>query len=123
MEVNGLDQKDIAARLLDLLAHVDQICSLFFKDFIHLTIVVHHNLVVHLKGGHSSSRGIVISDKKSAYVRFRRAELELNQADLGLLHSCRTAGARNHVLVEQDTFYKLSILNRSSNLLDDPHVA
>lgn len=43
-----LDEKDVAARLLDRLAEVEDVDALLLEDLVHLTVVGNDNLVVHL---------------------------------------------------------------------------
>lgn len=44
----ALDEEDIAASLLDLLADVEEVRLLLFDNLVDLRVVVHHNLIVHL---------------------------------------------------------------------------
>ncbi len=47
---NGLlDEQHVALGLLDLLHHVQQVLPLLLQDFVHLPVVVHNDLVLHLK--------------------------------------------------------------------------
>ena len=50
-------------------------------------------------------------------IRFGCTELELDEADLGLLYPCRAADGRDDVLVEDDAIYELGVLNCTANLL------
>jgi len=43
-----LDEEDVAFCLLDFLNHIEEVGSLFFEDLIHLSVVVHNDLVFHL---------------------------------------------------------------------------
>lgn len=57
------------------------------------------------------------------YIRFRRAQLKLDETDLGLLYPSRTTSRGDHVLIEYNTVYKLGVFNRAADLLDDTDVS
>lgn len=44
-----LDQQDVAASLLDLLAQGQEVLTFFLQDLVHLSVVVYYDLVVHLR--------------------------------------------------------------------------
>lgn len=44
-----LNEEDITTCLLDTLAEVEKILSLFLQDLIHLSVVVNYDLVIHLQ--------------------------------------------------------------------------
>ena len=46
--IDLLDQKDIAACLLDLLTEVQNISLLLLQNLVDLGVIIHDNLVVHL---------------------------------------------------------------------------
>ena len=46
--VDLLDQKDIAACLLDLLTEVQNVSLLLLQDLVDLSVIIHDNLIVHL---------------------------------------------------------------------------
>jgi hypothetical protein len=53
-----LDQENIASGFLDLLAERKQVLTFFFQDFVHLSVIIDDNLVVHLsKSGHQIQLG------------------------------------------------------------------
>ena len=41
-------EKDVAAGGFDFLAHIEEILSLLFEDFVHLAVIVYDDSVVHL---------------------------------------------------------------------------
>lgn len=98
-----LNQEHVASRLLDLLAHVEQVLALLLENLVHLAVVVDHDLVVHVGLG--------------------AAELELADGNLGLLHARRPTAAGDHVLLEHETLDKLSVIDGTTDLLDDANVA
>ncbi len=97
-----LDEEDVALGFLDLLDHVQQICSLFLEDLVHLPVVVDNNLVLH--------------------VRFRRAQLELNKTYPCLLLQCGATGALDHRLIEDQSVDHLAVFDSTTRLLDHPNV-
>lgn len=97
-----LDEEHVALCLLDLLDHVEQVCSLLFQDLVHLSVVVDNDLVLH--------------------VGFRRAELELDKGDSGLLDSGRTATALDNLLVKDQTVHHLTVVDDTTGLLEDANV-
>lgn len=44
-----LEEEDVAARLFDFLAEVEEVCSAFLDDLVHLAVVVDDDRVVHLE--------------------------------------------------------------------------
>ena len=50
-------------------------------------------------------------------IRFGCTELELDEADLGLLYPRRAADSRDDVLVEDNAIYEFGILDCAANLL------
>ena len=58
----------------------------------------------------------------SAYIRFRRRELELNQTDLGLLHTGGSTSTLNDILGEDETVDEFSVVDGTANLLDDTNI-
>jgi hypothetical protein len=60
---------------------------------------------------------------QTAYIWFRRAQLELNETDLGFLDPSRASGARNDVLVENETVHKLSVVDGPADLFHNSDVA
>lgn len=46
--LNILDEENVAASLLNLLAKVKNVSLLFFEDLVDLSVVVDNDLVVHL---------------------------------------------------------------------------
>lgn len=59
-----------------------------------------------------------------AYVRFRGTQLELDEANLGLFHTCRSASGDDDILVQDNAAIdKLGVLNRSSHLFYYPDIA
>jgi len=80
-----LDEEDVAFCLFDLLDHVEEVCSLFFENFVHLAVVVYYDGVFHLRKLASCWK---IGEK--AYIWLGRAELELNESYPCLLHSDRS---------------------------------
>lgn len=58
-----------------------------------------------------------------AYVWLGCTELELNNGDFSLLHTCRSTSSHNNVLVEDNTIYKLGIFYSPSHFLHYPDVA
>lgn len=97
-----LDEEHVALCLLNLLDHVEQVCSLLFQDLVHLSVVVDNNLVLH--------------------VGFRRAELELDEGDSSLLNSGRTTTALYNLLVQDQTINHLTVIDDTTGLLEDTNV-
>lgn len=119
---NGLlDEQHVTVGLLNLFAEVEQVLAAFFNDLVHLPVIVDDDSVVHLR---VKLYGYTIQDihKRNTYVWLRRAQLELNDTDLRLLHTCWSASSDNDILVEDDTVNKFSVFNRSSDLLDYPNI-
>lgn len=50
-----LDEQNITASLFDLFHHVKDVRTLLTQHTIHLSIVRHHDLVVHLHAGHTQN--------------------------------------------------------------------
>jgi len=98
-----LDEQDVAAPLLDLLAELKNVSALLLDDLVHLPVVVDDDRVIH--------------------VGLRSRELELNHRDLGLFHPSWTTSGGDNVLVENDAVDKLGIFDRAADLLDDTDVA
>ncbi|KAI3492768.1 hypothetical protein L1887_42565 [Cichorium endivia] len=98
-----LDEQHVASGLFDLLAHVEQVLALLLEDLVHLAVVVHHDLVVH--------------------VRLGAAQLELAHGDLGLLHARGAAAARHDVLRQHEALDELRVVDGAADLLDDADVA
>ena len=57
------------------------------------------------------------------HVRLGRTQLELNQTNLRLLDSVRSARTANDSLVQSQSIDQLGVINRSSDLLDDSDVS
>jgi len=51
-----LDEQHVAAGLLDLLHHVEDVGALLPQDAVHLGVVRDHDLVVHLQANKHNSR-------------------------------------------------------------------
>ena len=43
-----LDEEDVTACLFDFFAHVEEVCSFFFENLVHLSVIIYYNLVFHL---------------------------------------------------------------------------
>jgi hypothetical protein len=100
---NGLlNEEDVALGFLNLLNHVEQICSLLLEDLVHLPVVVDDNLVLH--------------------VWFRWAQLELNETYPCLLLQCGATSALDYWLVENQSVDHLAVFNGTTRLLDHPDV-
>ena len=56
------------------------------------------------------------------YVGFGSRQLELDQTDLGLFDARRATSTGNDILVEDDTFDKLSVFYCATDFLYDPYV-
>lgn len=97
-----LDQKDVAVRLLDLLADIQEVRAAFLDHLVHLPIIVDDDCVVHLLSEPSLSTNHSRHRERTAYVGFGGAELELNEPNFCLLHTNRTASGDNHVLIEHE---------------------
>ena len=115
-----MDQQNVAVCLLDLFANVEQVLAALFNDLVHLSVVVDDNGVVHL---HDALGSLIDYHGIHTYVWLRRTELELDNANLRLLHTCRTARGYNDVLVKYHAIYEFGVFNRSSDLLDNANVA
>lgn len=57
------------------------------------------------------------------HIRLGRAELELDDADLGLFDPGRTAGRSDGVLVEQDAVHELGVVDRATDFFHEADVA
>lgn len=51
-----LDEEDVATGFLDRFAEIEDVDSLFFENFVHLSVVRNDDLVVHLSSYHLSVR-------------------------------------------------------------------
>lgn len=127
-----LDKEDVAAGLLDSLAQVEEVLSLLFEDLVHLSVIVHDDLVVHLAKvsahgtRHRHTPGREAGRKhlnRPTHVGLGRAQLELDQSDLGLLHPRRSARTGDDTLVECQTLDELGVVDGASDLLHDPDVS
>ena len=94
-----LDEQHVAAGLLDLLAHVDDVLALLAQHSVHLRVVADDHLVVHVCLG--------------------RGEAELDQADLRVRDARRAAGGVRRALVEDDAVDELRVVDRPADLLHD----
>ena len=72
-------------------------------------------------GSSISTRGE--GSKGRTHIRFRWAQLELDQCNLGLFHSCRSVLTRDKVLFEHHAGDQLRVLDRAPDLLHNPNVA
>ncbi len=59
---------------------------------------------------------------EATHIRLGRAELELNETNLGLLHTDRSIGILQDSLGKDESIDQLAIFDRSSDLLDDSDV-
>mmetsp|Transcript_38276 Transcript_38276/g.94791 ORF Transcript_38276/g.94791 Transcript_38276/m.94791 type:complete len:468 (-) Transcript_38276:358-1761(-) len=98
-----LHEQHVAARLGDLLAHVQDVLALLLEDAVHLRVVRHHHALLD--------------------VRLGRREAELDQADLGVDDARRTARNLDRLLREHETVDQLGVVDGAAELLDDGHVA
>ena len=57
-----------------------------------------------------------------AHIGFRRAQLELDESNLGFFNPRRSVLTCDEVLVKHHPGDKLGVLDRAPNLLHDPHV-
>src|SRR5271163_1570325 len=57
-----LNQQHVTPRLLNLLAHIKQIRALLFQSLIHLSIIIHNDLIFHLQSANAL--------KPVRYIRF-----------------------------------------------------
>jgi hypothetical protein len=57
------------------------------------------------------------------HIRLWRAELELDETDLGLFDSRRTASRVDDVLLQRDAVDELGVLDGAADLFDDADVA
>ena len=49
--------------------------------------------------------------------------MELDQTDLGFFHPRWTPSGDNNILVQDDTFHKLGVLNGTPDLFDDSNIS
>lgn len=56
------------------------------------------------------------------HIRFRRAQLELDQPNLSLLHPRRSSSSSRHTLVQRKPIDKLGVVDGSSDFLDESDV-
>ena len=87
-----LDQQHVAPRRLDLLDDPQDIVPLLLQDPIHGRVVVHHHV--------------------GLQVGLWRADLELNQRDLGVLHPGRAARRLARPLVQHQPLDHLRVVDR-----------
>ena len=93
-----MDEQDITFCFFDFFHHVEEVGAFFFENFVHLPVVVHDDLVLH--------------------VRFWRAELKLDEAYSGFFHSRWSASAFDDGLVEDQAVDHFTVLYRAANFLD-----
>ncbi len=97
-----LYEEDVAFCFFDLLDQVEKVGPFFFKDFVHLSVVVYDDLVLH--------------------VWFGGAELKLYQAYASLFHSSGPIGALDHLLVQDEAVYHFAIFDRAADFFDDTNI-
>ena len=68
-------------------------------------------------------RPILRFQKSDTHVWFGSAQLELNEADLGLFHPCWTPSGDNNVLVKDNAFDKLGIFNSTADLFNNTNIS
>ena len=93
-----LDEEDVAFGFFDLFDHVQEICSFFFEDFVHLPVVVDHYLILH--------------------VWLRWTKLELYEAYSGFLHSGWTTSAFYDWLIQDKSINHFAVFYRSPYFFD-----
>ena len=120
-----MNEENVATRFFDSLAEVEDVESFFFQDLVHLTVIIDDDLVVHLYDVDSflSVTKTRRSEKPRTYIRFGRGELELNDTNLCLLDPGRSTCRSDRVLMKQYTIHQFSVIDRSSDFLDESDVA
>merc|ERR1711963_808693 len=93
-----LDEENVAASLLHLLHNVEDIGALLTENSIHGGVVRHHHLVVHVRLGGRNT--------------------ELDEANLGLLHSLGAIDIGS-LLLEDHTIHQFSVVHSAAQLLDN----
>jgi len=119
-----LNEENVATRFFDGLAEVEDVESFFFQDLVHLTVIVDDDLVVHLCvedtfGSVTITRRF---ERSRTYIRFGRGQLELNDTDLCLLDPGRSTCRSDRVLMKQYTIHQFSVINCSTDFLDEADV-
>ena len=101
---NGLlHQQHVAAGLLDLLAHLQNVLALLAQQTVHLRVVVDDHLVVD--------------------VRLRSRQVELRDANLRVHYAIHAKNARVARLREHQTLHQLAVVDCPTKLLHDVDVA
>lgn len=59
----------------------------------------------------------------TTHIRFRRAQLELDDSNLGLLNPRGSASRSDDVLVQKDTVHEFGVVDGTADLLDEADVA
>ena len=65
---------------------------------------------------------MLLGEQRVTYIRFRRAQLELNKGYPSLLYPCGTTAAFDHWLVQDKTVYHFTVLDCAANLFDDSNI-
>jgi hypothetical protein len=107
-----LDQEDVAARLFDLLADIQQVLALFLENLVHLAVVVDNDLVLHLK----RQQATVNVDLN--YIRLGRRQLELHESNLCLFHARRASSGLERILGQHEAIDEMRVINGSTELLN-----
>lgn len=95
-----LNEQHICAGLDDLGHEVSDVLSFFLEDSVHGSVVLHNDGVLDFS--------------------FGRAQAELDQGDLGVLHTGgTTSGLRGLLVGEDETFDQFSVFDGATEFLDD----
>jgi hypothetical protein len=115
-----LDQKNVAASSLDLLAQSQNVLSLIAQHSVHLSVVSDDYVVVQL----TSQVSVLFRTGKglSTYVSLGGRQLELNQTNLGLFNATRTTSSVRSTLCEDETLDHSSVIDGTAQLLDNLNV-
>mmetsp|Transcript_30154 Transcript_30154/g.88179 ORF Transcript_30154/g.88179 Transcript_30154/m.88179 type:complete len:417 (+) Transcript_30154:3697-4947(+) len=98
-----LDENDVGAGLLDLLALAEDVLALVAEDAVHGGVVGNDDVVVHVGLG--------------------GREAELEEGDLGVGNLRRPAGGLGAALGEDEAVDQLGVVDGPAHLLDHPDVA